>query len=106
MTLGGILEFVLGNTFAFVVFCSYGKLYPDQLWGDFLIVQLLMSLQADSGSRWAVRLPHSTMHTAHMLPIPRSLMKVSPVKDFTQAMVSISDTTRYSRVEMASDFHD
>ncbi|KAL8991559.1 MAG: hypothetical protein Q9177_000059 [Variospora cf. flavescens] len=24
MTLGGILEFVLGNTFAFVVFCSYG----------------------------------------------------------------------------------
>lgn len=25
MTLGGILEFVLGNTFAFVVFCSYGK---------------------------------------------------------------------------------
>lgn len=26
MTLGGVLEFVLGNTFAFVVFCSYGKL--------------------------------------------------------------------------------
>lgn len=25
MTLGGILEFVLGNTFPFVVFCSYGK---------------------------------------------------------------------------------
>ncbi|KAL8952285.1 MAG: hypothetical protein Q9222_001816, partial [Ikaeria aurantiellina] len=24
MTLGGILEFFLGNTFAFVVFCSYG----------------------------------------------------------------------------------
>lgn len=30
MTLGGILEFVLGNTFAFVVFCSYGKSYPDR----------------------------------------------------------------------------
>lgn len=25
MTLGGILEFFLGNTFSFVVFCSYGK---------------------------------------------------------------------------------
>lgn len=24
MTLGGIMEFFLGNTFAFVVFCSYG----------------------------------------------------------------------------------
>lgn len=25
MTLGGVLEWILGNTFAFVVFCSYGK---------------------------------------------------------------------------------
>ena len=25
MTLGGLLEFFLGNTFAFVVFCSFGK---------------------------------------------------------------------------------
>lgn len=25
MTLGGILEFFLGNTFSFVVFCSFGK---------------------------------------------------------------------------------
>lgn len=24
MTLGGILEFFLGNTFSFVVFCSFG----------------------------------------------------------------------------------
>ena len=28
MTLGGILEFVLGNTFAFVVFCSFGQRNP------------------------------------------------------------------------------
>lgn len=27
MTLGGILEFVLGNTFPFVVFCSYGAFW-------------------------------------------------------------------------------
>lgn len=25
MTLGGLLEFFLGNTFAFVVFCSFGE---------------------------------------------------------------------------------
>ena len=29
MTLGGILEFVLGNTFAFVVFCSYGMSFTE-----------------------------------------------------------------------------
>ena len=28
MTLGGILEFFLGNTFSFVVFCSFGKSAP------------------------------------------------------------------------------
>lgn len=29
MTLGGILEFFLGNTFSFVVFCSFGgSLFP------------------------------------------------------------------------------
>ena len=27
MTLGGILEFFLGNTFSFVVFCSFGGLF-------------------------------------------------------------------------------
>lgn len=33
MTLGGILEFFLGNTFSFVVFCSFGTsatLPPNQ----------------------------------------------------------------------------
>jgi len=29
MLLGGLLEFFLGNTFAFVVFCSYGKRFPN-----------------------------------------------------------------------------
>lgn len=28
MTLGGILEFFLGNTFSFVVFCSFGPFIP------------------------------------------------------------------------------
>ena len=30
MTLGGTLEFFLGNTFSFVVFCSYGRFIPSR----------------------------------------------------------------------------
>lgn len=72
MTLGGILEFVLGNTFAFVVFCSYGKCFADRSYNQDLEFKGLMSLQADSGSRWAVRSPHLSTHT---VPTPRILRR-------------------------------
>ena len=37
MTLGGILEFFLGNTFSFVVFCSFGKSALVSISRDILI---------------------------------------------------------------------
>lgn len=43
MTLGGILEFFLGNTFSFVVFCSFG--------GFFNFIMILMRVIADN-TRW------------------------------------------------------
>lgn len=50
MSLGGILEFFLGNTFSFVVFCSFGK-YRDPL---------LQSLWTDESHRWI--LVHARRH--------------------------------------------
>ena len=52
MSLGGLLEFFLGNTFSFVVFLGYGKFLP-------LLDISKLSLQSNyqqvaSGSRWAV----------------------------------------------------
>lgn len=28
MILGGVMEFILGNTFPFVLFCGYGTIHP------------------------------------------------------------------------------
>lgn len=35
MSLGGILEFFLGNTFSFVVFCSFGAFFPSSRRSNF-----------------------------------------------------------------------
>lgn len=46
MTLGGILEFFLGNTFSFVVFCSFG--------GFFYSIMIHMRITADYTRRFLV----------------------------------------------------
>lgn len=87
MTLGGILEFFLGNTFAFVVFCSFGKLFTISRYPFHLKSPLLTLSQVGFGSLSEVHSPHSTMRTAPTLRIPPSPTKGLPAKDSMQASV-------------------
>lgn len=64
MTLGGILEFILGNTFSFVVFCSFGPFIPpsyntqkNQSW----------QYQAGFGSLLVAPWRQASMHSAPMM---------------------------------------
>ena len=60
MSLGGLLEFFLGNTFSFIVFLGYGKMTP---WLREKCIRLNVDQEA-SGFRWAA---HSHLRSMRMV---------------------------------------
>ena len=60
MFTGGILECVLGNTFSFIVFASYGKLplLPPSVVSTYLIANITFSYP-----RWVLALRWNNPHT-------------------------------------------
>lgn len=58
LTLGGLLEWIMGNTFPCTVFTTFG--------GSHQALTALLTLQALSGSHSVQLLRHPSTHTVHM----------------------------------------